>query len=81
MLVLDTEKAIEVDAGLDSLNSKFDSRSSETPANGRHTAAPSFNAIAEEQTRPAQSSTGKAAKKAAAKKNGSALHLAKAGAV
>jgi len=81
MLVLDTEKAIEVDASLASHNSKLDSQSSEAATNGRHLASPSPSAIAEEQTRLAQSSTGRTAKKAAAKKNGSALHLAKAGSV
>jgi purine-binding chemotaxis protein CheW len=70
MLVLDTDKAIEVDACLASLNSKLDSQS--TPAS---------TAKAEERIRPAQSSTGKAAKKVAAKKNGGAQHLAKAGSV
>lgn len=79
MLVLDTEKAIEVDAGLTSLNSKLDSQSPETTTNGRHSVTPALNATAEAQIRPAQSSTGKTAKKVAAKKNGSALHLAKTG--
>jgi purine-binding chemotaxis protein CheW len=81
MLVLDTEKAIEVDACLTSLNSKLDSQSTETATNGRHAVSPASNAQAEERKRPVQSSTGRAAKKAAAKKNGSALHLAKAGSV
>jgi purine-binding chemotaxis protein CheW len=81
MLVLDTEKAIEVDAGLASLNSKLDSQPSEAQANGRHGAMPGSNAIAEEQTRPVLNSTGKATKKVASKKNGGSQHLAKAGSV
>jgi len=79
MLVLDTEKAIEVESCLASLNSKLDSQSTDAAANGRHSVPPALNASAEEQMRPAQSSTGKAAKKVAAKKNGSALHLGKTG--
>jgi purine-binding chemotaxis protein CheW len=79
MLVLDTEKAIEVEASLASLNSKLDSQSPETAANGRHSVTLASNAKAEDQSGRAQSSTGKAAKKVAAKKNGSALHSAKAG--
>jgi len=81
MLVLDTEKAIEVDACLASLHSKLDSQSTETATNGRHSVSPASNAKAEEQILPAPSSTGKTAKKAAVKKNGGALHLAKAAAV
>jgi purine-binding chemotaxis protein CheW len=81
MLVLDTEKAIEVEACLASLNTKLDSHSTETTANGRHPVSPAPNAKVEEQMEPVQSSTGKAAKKVAAKKNGGSQHLAKAGSV
>jgi purine-binding chemotaxis protein CheW len=79
MLVLDTEKAIEVDASLASLNSKLDSSTSETANNGRHSGGPASRVVAEEQARPAQGPTGKVAKKATARKNGSAQHLRKSG--
>ncbi|MGD0938431.1 MAG: chemotaxis protein CheW [Terracidiphilus sp.] len=78
MLVLDTEKAIEVDAGLASLNSKLDSQSSEIPASERRSVVQASGANAGEQMRLAQTSTGRSTKKAVVKKNGT-QHLTKAG--
>jgi purine-binding chemotaxis protein CheW len=85
MLVLDTEKAIEVDAGLDSLNSKLDSQSSEALTNGKRSVSPGSNADAEEQMRPEppqnSNGNGKGTKKAVAKKNNGALRPARTGTV
>jgi purine-binding chemotaxis protein CheW len=80
LLVLDTEKAIDAGGSLASLNAKLDSHSSEPAAAGRRSSSPASGAVTEERTRPepAQSSTGKETKRAAAKKTNSVLREMKA---
>ena len=68
LLVLDTEKAVEMSGCLASLNAKLDSQSSEA-ANGKRPSSLDSDAIEEEQTRPAQSqnSNGKGTRKVSVK--------------
>ena len=81
LLVLDTEKAVEVSGSLASLNSKLGAQSSEAAANGRRLPSPALDAAAEEHVEQAQSqsSAGKATKRVASKKNESAVRAAKTG--
>jgi purine-binding chemotaxis protein CheW len=83
LLVLDTEKAVEVGGCLASLNSKFDSQSSEAATNGKHPYSPDPDGVEEEQARLAQSqsSNGKGTRKVAAKKTNGAGRVARAGPV
>jgi purine-binding chemotaxis protein CheW len=83
LLVLDTEKAVEVGCCLTSLNSKFDTQSSEAGANGKRSCPSDSDGIEEEQARSAQSqsSNGKGAKKLAAKKINGAGRVVRAGPV
>ena len=69
LLVLDTEKAVEVGGCLASLNAKLDPQSSEAAANGKRPFSPDSYAIEEERTRPAQSqnSNGKGTRKVSVK--------------
>jgi purine-binding chemotaxis protein CheW len=80
LLVLDTEKAIEVDGGLASLNAKLDSQSSETTPSGRRSFSPGSNSISEEQTQPrqSQSSNGKEMRSVIAKKTNGAPRVTRA---
>lgn len=82
LLVLDTEKAVEMSGCLASLNAKLDSQSSEA-ANGKRPSSLDSDAIEEEQTRPAQSqnSNGKGTRKVAAKKINGAGRVVRAGPV
>ena len=80
LLVLDTEKAVEVSGSLASLNSKLGAQSSESAANGRRPSPSASNATAGEQAEPSQSQgpAGKAAKRVASRKADGAVRLAKA---
>lgn len=82
MLVLDTDKAIEVDASVSSIDSKLDSQSSEAPAGEMYSASSAFDAGIEDQTPREQlrNSSGKGTRKAAVKKTNGALR-AKSGTV
>jgi purine-binding chemotaxis protein CheW len=81
LLVLDTEKAVEVNGSLTSLNSKLDTKASEAAANGRRTSPTASSAAADDQAEPtqSQSTAGKATKRVASKKNESAVRAAKTG--
>ncbi len=83
LLVLDTEKTVEMSGCLASLNAKLDSQSSEAAANGKRPSSLDSDAIEEEQTRPAQSqnSNGKETRKVAAKKINGAGRVVRAGPV
>jgi purine-binding chemotaxis protein CheW len=83
LLVLDTEKAIEVGDSLASLNAKLDSQSSEATPAGRRSFSPGSNAVTEEQTRPAQTqnSNGRGTRKVVVKKASGVPRVARAGPV
>jgi len=74
MLVLDTEKAIEVDGNQASLNQKLDSQTSEAPRNRKRSGPVASSAVLEEEMRsePLHGSNGKGARKVAAKKSNGA---------
>jgi purine-binding chemotaxis protein CheW len=71
LLVLNSEKAVEVGGSLASLNAKFDAASSEATATGRCSFSPVPDAFTVEQTGSAQSqhSTRKGTRRVAAKKD------------
>jgi hypothetical protein len=81
MLVLDTERAVEVGACNISLNTKLDNQSSEASANGKRSLSPDSDAIEDEQTGSAQSqnSNGKGTRRVAAKKTNGAGRVVRAG--
>jgi purine-binding chemotaxis protein CheW len=81
LLVLDTEKAVEVNGSIASLNAKRDFQSPETTVSGRRTFSPGSSAVAEEQVQPelSQSANGKGTKKVVAKKTSGAPRVARAG--
>lgn len=70
LLVLDTEKAIEVGDCIASLNAKFDSQSSEAATTGKRSLSSDSDAIEEDQTRSGQSqnSNGRGTRKVAPRK-------------
>jgi purine-binding chemotaxis protein CheW len=83
LLVLDTEKAVEVGGCLASLNVKQDSQSTEAAANGKRPFALDSDAIEKERTQPAPSQTlnGNGTRRAAVKKTNPAERVLRAGPV
>ena len=82
LLVLDTDRAIEVGDSLVSLNAKIDSHSTEAPPNGRRSLSPKSGELEEDRTRPVrqqQNSNGKGTRKVAARKTGDAARVSRAG--
>ncbi|MGD0096747.1 MAG: chemotaxis protein CheW [Terracidiphilus sp.] len=83
LLVLDTERAVEVGSGLASMNSKVDSHSGEAIATGRRASSPDPDQSPAEEARSdqQQNSNGKGTRKVSAKKTNGSPRVARAGPV